>query len=134
MRINEADGFLVSGFYCFKGETAGDYTVNIRTKAAGSEDVSLDFEFTLNTDAGVKSASVWTLDNFNFSGMVDVTSAGKAEAKSGRYFCVKVEVNEGYEVASVKIGDTEGALQGGFYCFLGETAGTYTITITTQAA
>ena len=90
--------------------------------------------FTIVKDDGVKSASVYTLDNFNFAGRMDYTAAKKAEAKEGRFLCVKVELKDGYEVVSVKNGEVAGNLQGGYYCFNGSTAGEVTYTIVTKAS
>lgn len=64
--------------------------------------------FTVQKDAGVKSASVLVRDNFDTEHLTDVTTEGKAEVKAGRWLCVKVELNEGFAVESVKSGETAG--------------------------
>ncbi|MCQ3035047.1 MAG: hypothetical protein MJ248_02335 [Bacilli bacterium] len=129
VKCGETDGNLQGGFYCFDGSVAGNHTIDIVTDAP-----AVDYSWTINSDAGVASVQVMTLDNFDFPGMKDVTSAGKAEAKAGRFICFKVTTAAGYAVSSVKIGDTDGNLQGGFYCFDGSVAGSYTVNIVTVAA
>ena len=66
--------------------------------------------------------------------MLDFTDAKKCEAKTGRWLCLKVETEEGYVVDSVKTGETNGNLQGGYYCFNLSAAGDYTFNVTAKAA
>ena len=137
----ELDAFTVNGNaasnfgqWCYAIKTEGTYACKVTAKAVSETPASKDVEFTLNKDAGVKSASVYTVDNFNFAGRMDYTAAKKAEAKEGRFLCVKVELKDGYEIVSVKNGEVAGNLQGGYYCFNGSTAGEVTYTIVTKAS
>lgn len=137
----ELDAFTVNGNaasnfgqWCYAIKTEGTYACKVTAKAVSETPASQDVEFTLNKDAGVKSATVSTRDNFNPATITDVTAAGKAEAKEGRFLCVKVELKDGYEIVSVKNGEVAGNLQGGYYCFNGSTAGEVTYTIVTKAS
>lgn len=137
----ELDAFTVNGNaasnfgqWCYAIKTEGTYACKVTAKAVSETPASKDIEFTINKDDGVKSVSVYTRDNFNPATITDVTAAGKAEAKSGRFLCVKVELKDGYEIVSVKNGEVAGNLQGGYYCFNGSTAGEVTYTIVTKAS
>lgn len=137
----ELDAFTVNGNaatnfgqWCYAIKTEGTYACKVTAKAVSETPASKDVEFTLNKDAGVKSATVSTRDNFDPATITDVTAAGKAEAKAGRLFCVKVELKAGYEIVSVKNGEVAGKLQQGYYCFNGSTAGEVTYTIVTKAS
>lgn len=137
----ELDAFTVNGNaasnfgqWCYAIKTEGTYACKVTAKAVSETPVSKDVEFTLNKDAGVKSATVSTRDDHNPATITDVTAAGKAEAKEGRFLCVKVELKDGYEIVSVKNGEVAGNLQGGYYCFNGSTAGEVTYTIVTKAS
>ncbi len=121
-----------NGYYYFSNFEAGSHAIDIVTRAA--EPAIQYVNFTIAKDAGVKSASVYTLDNFNFAGRMDYTAAKKAEAKTGRFLCVKVELKDGYEIVSVKNGEIAGNPQGGYYCFDGSVAGEVTYTIVTKAS
>lgn len=137
----ELDAFTVNGNaasnfgqWCYAIKTEGTYACKVTAKAVSETPASKDIEFTINKDDGVKSVSVYTRDNFNPATITDVTAAGKAEAKEGRFLCVKVELKDGYEVVSVKNGEVTGNLQGGYYCFNGSTSGEVTYTIVTKAS
>lgn len=137
----ELDAFTVNGNaasnfgqWCYAIKTEGTYACKVTAKAVSETPASKDIEFTINKDDGVKSVSVYTRDNFNPATITDVTAAGKAEAKEGRFLCVKVELKDGYEVVSVKNGEVAGNLQSGYYCFNGSTAGEVTYTIVTKAS
>lgn len=121
-----------NGYYYFSNFAAGSHVIDIVTRAA--EPAIQYVNFTIAKDDGVKSASVYTMDNFDFGGRMDYTAAKKAEAKAGRFLCVKVELKDGYEIVSVKNGEVAGNLQGGYYCFSGSTAGEVTYTIVTKAS
>lgn len=137
----ELDAFTVNGNaasnfgqWCYAIKTEGTYACKVTAKAVSETPASKDVEFALHKDAGVKSATVSTRDDHNPATITDVTAAGKAEAKAGRLFCVKVELKDGYEIVSVKNGEVAGNLQGGYYCFNGSTAGKVTFTIVTKAS
>lgn len=136
----ELDAFTVNGNaasnfgqWCFAIKTEGTYACKVTAKAVSTTPVSKDVEFTLNKDAGVKSATVSTRDNFNPATLTDVTAAGKAEAKAGRLFCVKVELNEGYQLDLVKSGKVVAGFRKEYYYFSFE-AGTHAIDIVTRTA
>ena len=132
VRANEkVCGILQGGYYCFK-LTAGTYEFNITTRPSTDEINYINF--TIEKGEHVSSVRVFTLDNFDFAGMLDFTDAKKCEAKTGRWLCLKVETEEGYVVDSVKTGETNGNLQGGYYCFNLSAAGDYTFNVTAKAA
>mgnify|MGYP007038454139 CR=1 FL=1 len=136
----ELDAFTVNGNaatnfgqWCYAIKTEGTYACKVTAKAVSTTPVSKDVEFTLSKDAGVKSATVSTRDSYNPSTITDVTAAGKAEAKAGRLFCVKVELNEGYQLDLVKSGKVVAGFRNQYYYFTFE-AGTHAIDIVTRTA
>ena len=137
----ELDAFTVNGnaakpfgpsVWGYPIMTEGTYACKVTAKAKSEAKEYVNF--TVQKDAGVKSASVLVRDNFDTEHLTDVTTEGKAEVKAGRWLCVKVELNEGFAVESVKSGETAGFFQKGYYCFNASKAGTYAFNIVTKAA
>lgn len=137
----ELDAFTVNGnaakpfgpsVWGYPIMTEGTYACKVTAKAKSEAKEYVNF--TVQKDAGVKSASVLVRDNFDTEHLTDVTTEGKAEVKAGRWLCVKVELNEGFAVESVKSGETAGFFKEGYYCFNASKAGTYAFNIVTKAA
>lgn len=135
----ELDAYTVNGnpavnfgAWCYSIKTEGTYACKVTAKAKSEAKEYVNF--TVQKDAGVKSATVSVRDNFDTEHLTDVTTEGKAEVKAGRWLCVKVELNEGFAVESVKSGETAGLFQKGYYCFNASQAGTYAFNIVTKAA
>lgn len=135
----ELDAYTVNGkpaanfgAWCYSIKTEGTYLCKVTAKAKSEAKEYVNF--TVQKDAGVKSASVLVRDNFDTEHLTDVTTEGKAEVKAGRWLCVKVELNEGFAVESVKSGETAGFFKEGYYCFNASKAGTYAFNIVTKAA
>ena len=135
----ELDAYTVNGkpaanfgAWCYSIKTEGTYLCKVTAKAKSEAKEYVNF--TVQKDAGVKSASVLVRDNFDTEHLTDVTTEGKAEVQAGRWLCVKVELNEGFAVESVKSGETAGFFKKGYYCFNASKAGTYAFNIVTKAA
>lgn len=135
----ELDAYTVNGkpaanfgAWCYSIKTEGTYLCKVTAKAKSEAKEYVNF--TVQKDAGVKSASVLVRDNFDTEHLTDVTTEGKAEVQAGRWLCVKVELNEGFAVESVKSGETAGFFTKGYYCFNASKAGTYAFNIVTKAA
>ncbi len=141
VKVNGTAANPINGYYCLmQPATAGTtYNVVVTVKPEGGNPD--DGEATVGTIV-VDPATVTgcTIQTYDFTYSQNITADSFKEGttvEAGHFVAVKVNLESGYSVASVKINGTDAMLMGGYYCVvtMPAVAGTtYTVVVTlTQA-
>lgn len=107
------------------------YGGTITHKALSSVEASGESAATTSTISVVENANC-TITTYDYAlGDNSTLSTASSTVTVGNYVAVKVECNEGYEVASVTIGGTEATNYSGYYCVLASEGGVdYSVVVT----
>ena len=140
VKVNGTAANPINGYYCLmQAATAGTtYNVVVTVKPEGG---SSEGDATVGTIV-VDPATVTgcTIQTYDFTYSQNITADSFKEGTTvepGHFVAVKVTLENGYTVASVKINGSDAMLMGGYYCVVSQpvVAGTtYTVVVTlTQA-
>lgn len=128
---NGQNAFFLSGYYCFKIATPGDYAVTVTTKVAGasSQDAAT---IVVTENANCESIVV---KSFDVSAPTNQTVVENGEAPFGdsKWIAVVVTPKAGYKVESITVNGVATQTFGGMQCAKIATKDTYTVVVTVVA-